>query len=830
MSNLKSNLSDDLIDRQTELEMESRMLGAQAYMKAHERGLESDTRPGQELLRKAVEPTADRIIQFLESAMDGKAGRKHNALPYLAKIDPLQAAYLTARGAIDGAAALKRSAQNVAITIADSLEDHLNLTKLATEKKGLFKKVEKQVQKSTSARHRTAVYDKVIAKYSKKEVSWDAKEKLLVGMKLLELFIEATGMVKLVRVTTASHTTSMEVQFEDSWLPVLEKAHEQCSLLCPQFQPMLTPPRPWTNAYTGGYLTNTISTPLVATANRAYLDELGGVDLSRVLASINAVQATGWQINAPVYDVVRELWDNEGNSPVLPEGQPAPLPVRPYGIPVDMKTEHMTMDQLEALKVWKVSASKVHEQNSKRVARRVQVAKALAVAGKFRDEPVMYFPHFVDFRGRVYPYPAYLSPQGNDIAKGLLRFAEGKPLGETGAYWLAVHLANTFGVDKVPFEERIDWVMENEEMILSSALSPLDGDRAWEEADSPLCFLAACFEWAGYKLQGDAFVSHLPIHMDGSCSGLQHFSALLRDPVGGAAVNLVPGPRPADIYTQVYKRAQQINDDLVAEGPDAKGWSPYAATWVGKYCRSVSKHPTMTLCYSATKLGMARMIEKAVVEMSKDKPYLELQEGQEVYGAAVFAAKTVWDALGDVVVAARGAMDWLQAASKVLSKANLPMRWTTPLGLPVMQAYREETGKVVEAFVGGQRVQLTLVKGTEKIDARRQATGIAPNFVHSMDGAHLMRTALLCKENGVSSLAVIHDSFGTHAADTETLHAVIREAFVQQYRENRLEQFRDEIVSHLEMVDPGLVAELPPLPPVGTLDLEAVRESDYLFA
>ena len=38
---------------------------------------------------------------------------------------------------------------------------------------------------------------------------------------------------------------------------------------------------------------------------------------------------------------------------------------------------------------------------------------------------------------------------------------------------------------------------------------------------------------------------------DGSCNGLQHYAALAHDHAGGAAVNLLPGPRPADVYAAV---------------------------------------------------------------------------------------------------------------------------------------------------------------------------------------------------------------------------------------------------------------------------------------
>jgi DNA-directed RNA polymerase len=44
--------------------------------------------------------------------------------------------------------------------------------------------------------------------------------------------------------------------------------------------------------------------------------------------------------------------------------------------------------------------------------------------------------------------PPYLTHIGNDMARGLLIFDEGKPLGPNGLRWLKIHLANVYGNDK----------------------------------------------------------------------------------------------------------------------------------------------------------------------------------------------------------------------------------------------------------------------------------------------------------------------------------------------------------------------------------------------
>lgn len=65
----------------------------------------------------------------------------------------------------------------------------------------------------------------------------------------------------------------------------------------------------------------------------------------------------------------------------------------------------------------------------------------------------------------------------------------------------------------------------------------------WMEAEDPFQFLGACFELrkALRAPRHEEYASHLPVHQDGSCNGLQHYAALARDEQGGIAVNLVPG-------------------------------------------------------------------------------------------------------------------------------------------------------------------------------------------------------------------------------------------------------------------------------------------------
>jgi DNA-directed RNA polymerase len=63
---------------------------------------------------------------------------------------------------------------------------------------------------------------------------------------------------------------------------------------------------------------------------------------------------------------------------------------------------------------------------------------------------------------------------GNDLSRGLLTFAEAKPLGERGLRWLKIHMANLYGYDKASFDERVAFVMNHLDDVYDSAEKPLE--------------------------------------------------------------------------------------------------------------------------------------------------------------------------------------------------------------------------------------------------------------------------------------------------------------------------------------------------------------------
>jgi DNA-directed RNA polymerase, mitochondrial len=145
----------------------------------------------------------------------------------------------------------------------------------------------------------------------------------------------------------------------------------------------------------------------------------------------------------------------------------------------------------------------------------------LNIAESFKTCDKIYFPHNCDFRGRVYPIPPHLNHMGPDINRGILTFSEGKPLGEEGLYWLKVHMANKWGKDKLPLNDRAKYaedMMDDIHRIADDPRNNLD----WLKADSPWQALGCIFELsrAVRSPSPKDYICHLHVHVDGSCNGM----------------------------------------------------------------------------------------------------------------------------------------------------------------------------------------------------------------------------------------------------------------------------------------------------------------------
>lgn len=870
---LADHYGQDLAVKQLQLEHEAYTEGERRFIKNLERQTERGELADNQVAKPLMQTLVPKIAQAVKEWHEGPDGKLSTSRPSVAftmlSTDEKAVKDRSLRISCESAAVIILKVilsklvkpEGIPITpmasaIGRTLEDEIRFGRIRDQENEHFKKaiadnLNKRAGVSYKKAYMQAVETSMLEQGQLEDAwgTWSPTEAVHVGIKMLEIVIQSTQLVELKRYGAGNASADVEmVHLSDFWVKKMAQRGFSLAGIAPVYQPCVVPPKPWTGVVGGGYWAKgRRPLPLIRLGSKSAVARYEDVYMPEVYDAVNIIQNTPWKVNKKVLDVVNMV-EKLNNTPIddIPQMEP-------------LKPEDYAGETEEELKAWKKAAAGIYRREKARQSRRLSLSFIVNQANKFSQFKAIWFPYNMDWRGRVYAVPMF-NPQGNDMQKGLLTLAVGKPIGADGFKWLKVHGANCAGIDKVTFEERIKWVEDNHDNIIATAKAPMDSIEWWGRLDSPFCFLAFCFEYAGVMHHGLSYSCSLPIAFDGSCSGIQHFSAMLRDHIGGHAVNLTPSGKVQDIYRIVSDRIEEELKVLLVNGTDNEvvthedkktgeiterlklGTRELARQWLAYgMSRKVTKRSVMTLAYGSKEYGFADQVYEDIV-----MPAIDSGSGAmftEPSQASRFMAKMIWEAVSVTVVAAVDAMKWLQGAAKLLAaevkdkktgeilKPCLPVHWVTPDGFPVWQEYRKkDTTRLNLMFLGSFNLQPTVNKGTKKeLDKHKQESGISPNFVHSQDGSHLRKTVVHThRKYGVMSFAVIHDSFGTIPADAEYLFRGVRETMVETYRDNDVlldfyEQFEYQL--HESQRD-----KLPELPKKGKLNIEDILSSDFAFA
>jgi DNA-directed RNA polymerase len=852
------NEESTLLQTQLKIEMSMRDEGVTKMLsknnESRKKNVESNTEYGHTLLVQGLERFTTGVTEWLESPV--KVGRGARVHRKLLGGDPQVISFIFMKYIINGISKKNMMLQTILKNAVRQVEDEFRLKQLRADDKQLCKRLIDAHNKRQGKAKRLSLISGMVDEASKGNIQawedWDNNAVLQIGSKLLTILMETVGLVKIVTESKGKRNTVKRLLATQETLDWISKRGEQGGLTSPMYKPLVIQPRDWnsSNLTNGVYYTrHNRAVKFVKTNNKAYFDELKHCDIDLLMYSVNAMQKTAWTVNKPILKLMTEMkelgieW-----CPSLPSGvkELPPTPLQNF--------DEATIEEKAAF---------AQERNRIDVGNRVMDSKSfafnsfLATAAEFSQYDEFYFGYQLDFRGRVYSVSSY-NCMGPDEMKATLQFAKGKPLGEDGWKWLAIHLANVGDFDKIskaPFEERVQWVMDNENWIMDCVVNPWD-NRKWVDADKPFLFMAAAMEWKGFLEQGDSFVSHVSASMDGSCSGLQHLAMAMKCSTTAKSVNITPSEQPEDVYQIV---ADKVVKSLIEDsqqsfehwgepvlnnmGVRVPNYTELALEWL-KYGfgRKEAKRSTMCYSYGSKQYGFRTQIIEDVMRPLKRKCN---QKGIEFpfsyddgYRASNYIARHLWVAVVDTVKRPAMLMEWLAAvASQVAktkfimrdgSKQTMPVRWTTPLGLPVVQAYYNMESHRVKTNINGSLVFMTMSKETDQICSRQSSQSMSPNWVHSCDAAHLQLSVARAKEEGIDSFMLIHDSFGTHCADTGRFGAIIREAMVEMYETSDV--VHDLYLELRAQLLPEDMEDFPLPPGKGSLDRSASLESRYSFA
>jgi DNA-directed RNA polymerase len=784
--------------------------------KAIESGSFDTTKEGQLLVKLGYLPFVKKIEEYFDDTNIRHRGQtlKDKNFIRLMCDDPKVLAFTVISSVVSGMGGKSRTVPYVSKKIMKDVQRLGYFNKLKEDSPKLHSYLGTVFRKA-SRKRKALLLEKHIKHLKEIDfISTGEASGVRIGSILLSLFIDSGANIVFIKediLRKRKKGTTYQVSMTPEAQELLLKTSSRERILqSVNMLPLVVPPRPWESIKKGGYHTHQIN--FISTKSYMVKKFTKKKDLSKTISAVNKIQEVPWHINSEMLDLVQDVF--EGN--MIDPSSPATLPKLYGGLPTsevyratDFIKEEDYVEWTKFNRAREIQQIKLDAEASKRLSAVI----TLDIAHTVRDFDKIWFVYQVDYRGRVYPNVNFLNPQGVGYVKSILEFAEGKKLDDTGLYWLKVHIANVYGKDKLPFDERVKWTEENRQNILQVADAPLEYKRLWINADSPFEYVTAC---KAYRDAVNDKPVHLPIQLDATCSGIQFYSGLLLDKEGAEAVNVI-GESRNDIYQLV---ADKVNGYLKAgdypssiEFKDSTGTERVESTHVeakslvGNVTRSMVKTNTMTVPYSVTMRGMSDQI-------------------WDVLDEAELTGKVFWKgdkwivnkllttlnhrAIYEVVKGARQGQEYLKSLSSLLDE---PAVWYTPLyNFPVFQpAFKIKKHRVRTPFG-----MLAINSFTEDLDKRKQSNKIAPNFIHSLDSTLLCYVA----DNIGTHIGVIHDCFLVHPNDGDKVR--------DQYKEGYVKLMECDPLSHIgKQLDPS--GEIPQ-PNRGELRLEDVYNAQYIIS
>lgn len=492
---------------------------------------------------------------------------------------------------------------------------------------------------------------------------------------------------------------------------------------------------------------------------------------------LNLLQKVPYRINDRVLQLANFCMERRLVVGKFRAEEPTPPPPKPE--PWETASEE---DQVS----YRRMRTEIEDRNSALAQKNYRTTEALYVANKYKGE-TFWIPWSFDFRGRVYPIPTSLSPQGTDFDKSLIYFEEEGPVNE---WWLAFQVATTYGLDKAPMDERIEWVNENHEFLSQLATDPEGTISEWSKVEEPWCFIAAVLEYYQCVIIKTKKTSGLPVSVDATCSGLQHLSALALDRTAAEMVNVVPTDKPSDGYRIVAEKAKEILPEHLHQ----------------HITRKVTKRTVMTTPYGVTLNSARDYIRQELKGIELEKGELQMI----VKAIYQYGVRQVFDG-------PCRSMEFIQkVAGERIKSGATSIDWVTPSGFHVHQEYRCNEVERVRTRLLGERIASYLLKEWEdrQIDLKKAKVAASPNLIHSLDAALLH----MVFANWKRPFTVIHDCVLGRSCDMDDMGAAIRDNFVEIYSQPVLQDWATQLgVDFDESVM------------LNTLDINDVQESAYFF-
>ncbi len=698
---------------------------------------------------------------------------------YLSRLEPLSAAAIACKITFDKVFGFKdgsNQATKVCEAIGRAIEDECQMRHYLEHAPGLLHTLKKNYwHTSCGTQQKLVVIRTLMNRYNVKQWdSWTTSVRVKLGGWLLDCIMESSGWFYKLPLREGRKTTLYVVPTPE-FLDIKDEVMSNAELFSPLAWPMIVTPKDWSNECPGGYITNEV---------------MHGHDLIRKsdpfpiqgetpLAFLNKIQKVGYKLN-PFTVSLSETLEKKGISigkflPIIHHDLPPK--------PVDIETNY------ESRKKYRREAAEVMNRRSAEFKRSCRTRMTMEAIQRFKDRERFYLPFSFDYRGRVYPIPAFLTPQDTDWGKSLIRFADESYITDSGKKWLAFQVATTYGLDKSTMSERLEWTANNVPLITRVATDPVGNIGDWEAAEEPWQFVTACEEYYSVVITAARLTTGLCVATDATCSGLQILAGLARDKKTAQLVNVLPSERPQDAYKVVAESAKPNCPVHIQPVMD----------------RKTVKRTVMTIPYNAKPYSNRSYIRDALKEKGVEIDKEDL----------TVTVQAVRDAMKNVVPGPMNVMKWIEdEVAKAIKRGVKYLEWVTPSGFVVNQRIMKKKVEVFDLQLLGRCQLKVATKDMDEVDKQRHKAATAPNLIHSLD-ASLLHLGVIRFHHPI---ALIHDSVLCRATDMDELSTIVRETYMHLFAEH----------DYLQDFAAQIGAETKP-PIIGDLEPSEVIDSTYFF-
>ena len=356
---------------------------------------------------------------------------------YLEPIDAGAAAAIALKVTFDKVFSYKDKANllsNVLDSIGTAIEQEAQMQFYEKTCPGLLNTIKKNYwHNTTGTQQKFVIVRTLIQRYDvPKWTVWARPLRVKLGGWLLERIMEVSGWFTKQTTQQGKKKENLVVPTPE-FMAIKDEVMATAELFSPIAYPMLIQPNDWSENRQGGYLLNEVMRghDMVRRGN------VGCIQGEIPYQFLNKIQKVGYQLSSFIYGVAETLMEKGYKVGKFVPIVEIPLPNKPPDI----------AENYDSRKQYRRDAAEVMNQNSASFKKSCRTRMTMTAAKLFKDKKEFFIPWSFCYRGRVYPIPAFLTPQDTDFGKSLLKFSEKSYMTPEAKKWLAFHVATCYGLD-----------------------------------------------------------------------------------------------------------------------------------------------------------------------------------------------------------------------------------------------------------------------------------------------------------------------------------------------------------------------------------------------